>query len=107
MATHMSSDIDHRRMGMLTGRRALTAAGWGLVGITLASCGGSGAGDKRRAGAGTGARGTPADFEALFAAYQPAPEPDADPSRVVWPEFVLQAGPEVRRLYEFALVNGE
>jgi hypothetical protein len=26
---------------------------------------------------------------------------------VVWPDFVTDAGPEVRRLYEFQITNGE
>ena len=36
-----------------------------------------------------------------------ADEPNADPARVVWPDFVQRAGGDVRKLYEFQLVNGE
>lgn len=48
------------------------------------------------------------DFSARFAAFSPAFEPNVtDLSRIVWPDFVTQAGPEVRGLYEFQLRNGE
>ena len=56
---------------------------------------------------GTAASGSPADFSARFAGYEPAPEPNGDLSRVVWPDFVLDAGPEVKRLYEFQVEHGE
>lgn len=92
---------------IVTRRRALTSFGVGIAGLVLAGCGGSsntGNRDTTTNGQGTGAS---QDFAARFAAYQPADEPNADPSKVVWPEFVTRAGPEVQRLYEFALVNGE
>ena len=28
-------------------------------------------------------------------------------SKVVWPDFVLRAGPDVKRLYEFQVTHGE
>lgn len=55
-------------------------------------------------------RGDPpeaADFSDRFAMYEPAPEPDGDLSKVVWPAFVTQADPEVKALYEFNIQNGD
>lgn len=46
-------------------------------------------------------------FSARFARYEAAPEPDGDLSKVVWPDFVVQAGADVQRLYEFQVTNGE
>lgn len=48
-----------------------------------------------------------ADFSARFAGYEAAPEPNGDVSKVVWPDYVLEAGPEVKRLYEFQITHGE
>jgi hypothetical protein len=47
------------------------------------------------------------DFAARFARYEAAPEPDGDLAKVVWPGYVTEAGPEVRRLYEFQITHGE
>jgi hypothetical protein len=47
------------------------------------------------------------DFSARFAAYEPAPEPNGDLSKVSWPDYVLRASPEVKRLYEFQVTHGE
>lgn len=49
----------------------------------------------------------PTDFSTRFSAYEPAPEPDGDLSKVVWPDFVTRAGPEVQALYAFNIENGE
>ena len=46
-------------------------------------------------------------FAARFARYEAAPEPHGDLSKVVWPDYVLAAGPEVKRLYEFQVTHGE
>ena len=35
------------------------------------------------------------DFSARFARFKPAREPDGDPRKVAWPDYVLNAGPEV------------
>jgi uncharacterized protein with PCYCGC motif len=50
---------------------------------------------------------TSTDFSARFAGFEPALEPNGDLDKVVWPDFVLAAGPEVKRLYEFQIENGE
>ena len=46
-------------------------------------------------------------FAARFAQYEAAPEPNGDLSKVVWPDYMTQAGPEVKRLYEFQITHGE
>ena len=46
-------------------------------------------------------------FAARFAGYEAASEPNGDLARVVWPRFVTDAGPEVQRLYEFQITNGD
>lgn len=47
------------------------------------------------------------DFSARFAKYKAAPEPNGDLAKVVWPSYVTDAGPEVKRLYEFQITHGE
>lgn len=97
-------------------RGALRTIGLALAGAALVACGGeapTGRGGETSTGRGSpaGQQGTKAgartDFSARFAAYQPADEPDADPAKVVWPAFILQAGPEIQRLYEWHLTHGE
>ena len=47
------------------------------------------------------------DFSPRFARFEAASEPNGDLSKVVWPNFVTDAGPEVKRLYEFQVTHGE
>ena len=47
------------------------------------------------------------DFSARFARYKPASEPNGDLSKVQWPEYVTEAEPEVKRLYEFQITHGD
>ena len=47
------------------------------------------------------------DFSARFARFKPAPEPNGDLRKVKWPDYVLDAGPEVKRLYEFQVTHGD
>ena len=47
------------------------------------------------------------DFAARFAQYKAAPEPNGDLAKVVWPSYVTDARPEVKRLYEFQITHGE
>ena len=47
------------------------------------------------------------DFSARFAGFPVADEPNGDLARVVWPDFVERAGGDVKRLYEFQVVNGD
>lgn len=86
----------------LTRRRALLLLAAGAGALALAACGQSGASSPP-----PGAPAGGADFSARFARFQPADEPNGDLARVVWPDFVTQAGPEVQALYAFQVVNGE
>lgn len=99
--------IETRRSGRaLTRREALRLIALGGAGVVLAACGGaSGPTGARTAPTGGGAAAT--DYSARFAGFQAAPEPNADLARVAWPDFVTEAGPEVRALYEFQLTHGE
>jgi uncharacterized protein with PCYCGC motif len=56
---------------------------------------------------GSHAVGSTEDFSARFAGYEAAPEPNGEMSKIVWPDFVLNGGPEVKRLYEFQVTHGE
>ena len=47
------------------------------------------------------------DFSARFSQFEVASEPDGDLLKVVWPDYVKRAGPEVKRLYEFQVENGD
>ena len=47
------------------------------------------------------------DFSARFAQFDAAAEPNGDLAKVVWPDFVTNADPEVRALYEFQITHGE
>jgi hypothetical protein len=98
-------------------RRRFLAVGLASVGLaaTTAACSSSpnrdADSDEGTANDETGSDETPSeeteDFAARFAQYDAAPEPDGDLSKVVWPAFVTSAGPEVQRLYEFQVTNGQ
>jgi hypothetical protein len=47
------------------------------------------------------------DFSARFARFPVPNEPNGDLARIVWPDFVERAGGDVKRLYEFQVVNGD
>lgn len=89
--------------------RAFLAIATGLVAVVAASCGG----DEQQATpttepvAPTTNAPEPAGFEERFARYEPAPEPNGDLSKVVWPDYVLNAPPEVKELYEFQVTHGD
>lgn len=87
---------------MFTRREALAGLTLGLFGAGLAACGG-------RTGKAPAAveQGASADFSARFSRFEVAPEPNGDLTRVVWPDYVKRAGPEVQRLYEFQIENGD
>ena len=86
---------------MLTRRQFIGA------GVVAAASGAAGAvalvADAEEAAA---ARRQSKDYSARFAKYDVADEPDGDLTKVVWPAFVINAGPEVKRLYEFQITNG-
>jgi Protein of unknown function with PCYCGC motif len=79
-------------------RRAFALRAVGVIALAAAGCGGH---DDPAIKAG------PDGFASRFAKYKPAPEPSGDLDKVVWPDYVLQAPPEVREVYEFQVTHGE
>lgn len=82
-------------------RRVLQTLGLGAAGVVLGGCGGVAG----RPGGGEGGGAT--DFSARFAGFAPADEPNGDLAKVVWPDWLDRFDPEVRRLYEFQVENGD
>ena len=72
-----------------------------IVRLFVIVVGGVGCTSSRKENSGT------QDFASRFGQYEPALEPNGDLSKVVWPHYVIEAGPEVRRLYEFQITHGE
>ena len=87
---------------MLTRRRFLAL---GLA--SAAAVAGGSSCSSRDSSAPLGADKADEDFSARFARFEAAPEPNGDLSKVVWPDFVTDADPEVKSLYEFQITNGE
>lgn len=85
----------------LSRRTVLKAIGASLGGVLLAACGGDG---NEEAQSPTNEE---TGFSTRFAHFEPAPEPNGDLSKVVWPDFVRQASSEVQRLYAFQVQNGD
>jgi hypothetical protein len=91
------------RPAMLSRRRFI---GLGIVGVV----GGGGALLSACASGGSKKPGPSAaagDFSSRFARFEAAPEPNGDLAKVVWPDFVTEAGPDVKALYEFQITHGE
>jgi hypothetical protein len=88
-----------RSRGAVSRRRVVIWLGAGAAGAALTACGGTA----------KAPRGEPraVDYAARFAGFQAAAEPNGDLAKVTWPDFVLNAGDDVRRLYEFQVVNGD
>ena len=86
----------------MVSRRRFLELGLATVGASALASACSTSSDRSRT-----KEGAPQDFSARFAQYQPADEPNGDLSKVVWPTFVIEAGPEVKRLYEFQVTHGE
>jgi hypothetical protein len=79
--------------------------GFSGAGVLLTACGAPGQqGASRPAAEPTNGAG---DFSERFASFEVADEPNGDLSQVVWPDFVTQAGAEVKQLYEFQITHGE
>lgn len=85
-------------------RRALGAIALGGTGLLLSACGGPESGQAPRTS--IPVSGESSDLSARFAAFEPADEPNGDLSNVVWPEWMSQFDPEVKRLYQYQVVNG-
>ena len=95
--------------------RALLAIATGIVALVAASCSGE---EQQTApmtertqttepASPTSTAAEPSGFEELFAQYEPAPEPNGNLDKVVWPDYVLNAPPEVKELYEFQVTHGD
>lgn len=82
-------------------RQVLQATSLGALAVLAAACG-----RRDDAGRTTATAGT-TDYAARFAGYQAADEPNGDLAKVVWPDFVTQAGPEVQQLYAFQVTHGD
>jgi hypothetical protein len=110
MGDRSSSPLTRRRLAVLLGgglAALLVACGQGRKNASDLS-GSSGS----AASAGGASRATwrdvrPVDFSARFAGFPAADEPNGDLARVVWPDWIQRAGGDVKRLYEFQVVNGE
>jgi hypothetical protein len=112
LRTRRRFDNDHMAIGTRVPRpsgKALLAIATGLVALVAASCGG----DERQTAPTTEPVGPtttapePTGFEERFAQYEPAPEPNGSLDKVVWPDYVLNAPPEVKELYEFQVTHGD
>jgi Protein of unknown function with PCYCGC motif len=89
-------------VGVVLSRRRFLAAAFGSVALVANS---SACGSRSK---GEAASSPPTDdYSARFARYQAANEPNGDPAKVVWPDFVTKAGPDVQRLYEFQITHGD
>ena len=100
----------------MTRRRFVVLCGLAAAGVAAAGCttGGGGPSNPAPPRATSGSVSGPqwadapvVDFSARFAGFPVADEPNGDLARVVWPDFVERAGGDVRRLYEFQVVNGD
>ena len=98
----------HRQGRRLSRRAALRAFGLGTAGLGLVAAAGCTPGEPRPpSSAGGTPPGSAGDLSDRFATFQPADEPNGDLAKVVWPAFVTRGGPEVQRLYEFQIQNGD
>ena len=78
-----------------------------VVGMTSAAAlVANGCSSGRRAAA-PASSSTTQDFSSRFAGFEVADEPNGDLSKVVWPDFLAAADPEVKGLYEFQITHGE
>jgi hypothetical protein len=83
----------------------MRAAGVTAAGAVLTACGDAGGDAVSDIDLASGTA-TASDFAARFAGFEPADEPNGDLAQVVWPEFVIAAGPEIQDLYAFQVENG-
>ena len=91
----------------LSRRAALRTLGLGAAGLGLAATSCMPGEPRPAAPSGDVLAGPAVDFSARFADFEPADEPNAGLTKVVWPAFVTRGGPDVRRLYEFQIENGD
>ncbi|MDQ3412387.1 MAG: PCYCGC domain-containing protein [Chloroflexota bacterium] len=93
------------RTPLRTRRDLVGALGLGAAVLTLQGCG-DGQSEPAAAVEESGPAGNAVDYASRFADFAPADEPNGVLSRVDWPDFVLRAGSDVKRLYEFQVLNG-
>jgi Protein of unknown function with PCYCGC motif len=90
-------------------RKTLLVIATGVAALVAAGCGG----DEQQAAPTTESTTSaptatePAGFDERFAQYGVADEPNGDLAKVVWPDYVLNAPPEVKELYEFQVTHGD
>ena len=89
----------------ITRRRFVGIAGTATAALLLSGCGDD---DSTSSGSDqvVGHRIENPDYEPMFAQFEPADEPDGDPAKVVWPDFVLASPPEIQELYAFHVDSG-
>jgi hypothetical protein len=90
---------------LITRRRFAGVAGVATATFVLGGCGGISDTVSNRS-RDTETDEVAMDYEAMFAQYEPADEPDGDPTKVVWPDFVIESPPEVQELYAFHVTSG-
>jgi Protein of unknown function with PCYCGC motif len=89
--------------------KTLLVIATGVAALVAAGCGG----DEQQAAPATESTTSaptatePAGFDERFAQYGVADEPNGDLAKVVWPDYVLNAPPEVKELYEFQVTHGD
>ncbi len=98
----MTANRDDAEFRPLTRRHVLVAGAVSVAGIALAACSSSGSGQ-----ATSTSSATTTDFSQRFARFTADTEPNGDLAKVVWPDFVTSAGPEVKGLYQFQITHGE
>ena len=88
---------------MLSRRQFLWLSVTASAGVAAAACSSKTSSTPPRGGAGSDGE----DIASRFARFEPADEPNGDLSKVVWPAFVIEGGPEVQELYAFQVTHGE
>ncbi len=101
----MTRESTRRHGTPQTRRRFLSTVSIGTMGAVLAGCGGTQIVTPPQSGGEDSTADLP-DYSARFAEFAAADEPNGDLSKVVWPEWMAQFDPEVKRLYEFQILNG-
>ena len=93
---------------VLTRRSFLVLGGTSAFVVLVGGCSSRGpsAGSSGSAG-GPGSSDSAIDFSARFAHFEASDEPNGNPSKVVWPDYVTAGGPDVVKLFEFQVSNGE
>ena len=81
--------------------------GFGITSAAVTMVAGSCSSGGRSSTTSGGGSIAPTDPAEAFSGFEAADEPNGDLSKVVWPSFVTDEGPEVQALYEFQITHGE